>query len=843
MLDATLPMFVSWGGELEFVYNDACRAFLGNRHPEAFGARFPDIWADIWPDISPCIDQALSGKTCHLGDARFATLHRPQHEDIHYSFTCTPIRDDRGRVRGIYGTGIEVSEELKNLRHSQVNLRRLNDSLQRRMQERTAQLRESEAHVHAIFDTTYQYMGVLDLKGYVLDSNRAALNGIKSELKDVLGVPFWETPWISATPGLPDLVRDAVFAVAQGRTIRMTTEANLPIGTRFFNLSMRPLLDADGNVAAIAPEAIDVTAEKLAQEEVRASEERWKLALEAAGDGVWDWDMKTGEVTYSGDWLALLGYGPDAGIDSLEACMKLVHPADAQEFINALQACQHGTRETVAFECRLRRSNGTWRWILNRGAIVGWDANGRPSRLVGTSADISNRKRSEQQKLEQANCDVLTGLPNRRLFRDRLEREVRRSRRTGMPFALLFVDLDRFKEVNDLLGHDAGDILLKDAAERIANCVREADTVARLGGDEFTIILNQISDVQHVEKIAGKILNELTRPFQILTDVVHIAGSIGITLYPQDGLEPESLVRNADQAMYVSKKSGRNRYSFFTPVIQEAVWTRVKLISDLRQVLANADLELYFQPMVNLADGSITKAEALLRWNHPERGLILPDDFISLAEETGLINEIGNWVFMESAAWSKRWSERFDRRFQISINKSPVQFMDDAYTQAWPNHLEALGLDGSNISIEITEGVLLNASYQISTQLAWMQEAGMQVAIDDFGTGYSSMAYLKKFRVDYLKVDQSFVRDMSADDSSRTIAETIIVMARRLGLKTIAEGVETIEQQDWLRDAGCDFAQGFLYAKPLPAAEFEDLLRKEMAADGQRRLGANFSER
>lgn len=725
---------------------------------------------------------------------------------------------------GIYGTGMDISIEMENLRQSQFTLRRVNESLERRMQERTAQLRQSKAHVHAIFETTFQHMSVLDLEGRILDANRASLEGIACELQDVVGMRYWEAPWFARTPGVQELIRTKVWAAAAGETISLILALHLPVGSRIFKFTLRPLLDADGRVAAIAPEAMDITSEQQAQEEARTSEERWKLALEAIGDGVWDWNALTNEVDFSGDWKSLIGFGPLTIANTLEAWQSIIHPADVDGFNKALNACLEGRADTVHFECRVRRSDGVWKWILNRGAIVSWDAEGRPSRLVGTSSDVSERKQTELERLEHANSDALTGLPNRRLFRDRLTREVKQSQRSGLPFALFFVDLDRFKEVNDLLGHDSGDILLRAAAERICQCVRETDTVARLGGDEFTVILSQVTDIESVALVAGKILDELARPFRIRKEIVHISGSIGMTLCPQDGLEPEDLVRNADQAMYVSKKAGRNRYSFFTPVIQEAVWNRVKLISDLRQVLEKGELRLYFQPMVDLRTDEVVKAEALLRWHHPERGLVLPDHFVGLAEETGLINEIGHWVFTEAAAWSKRWSRQLGRQFQVSINRSPVQFVDDARTRSWPDHLRALDLAGGSISIEITEGVLLNASYQITSQLARLQEAGVQVAIDDFGTGYSSMAYLKKFDVDYLKVDQSFVRDMNADNSSRTIAETIIVMAQRLGLKTIAEGVETPEQRDWLRQAGCDFAQGYLYAPPLPPEHFEALL-------------------
>jgi diguanylate cyclase (GGDEF)-like protein/PAS domain S-box-containing protein len=450
---------------------------------------------------------------------------------------------------------------------------------------------------------------------------------------------------------------------------------------------------------------------------------------------------------------------------------------------------------------------------------------GHPEAIAGIARDITERKEEEDKFRRSANYDSLTNLPNRNFFRDRLEWEVRHSGRTGRPVALLFLDLDGFKAVNDRLGHDAGDQLLQQVALRISACVRCTDTVARLGGDEFTVIISEVNKTQHVEILAQEILEELARPFSILQTDVHISGSIGITLFPQDADTPENLVRNADQAMYVAKNAGRNRFSFFAIGMRDSAWARLKMIDELREALPQRQLSVYYQPIVDLSLKRIVKAEALLRWQHPQTGLLLPGEFIGLAEEIGLIGDIDDWVLGEAMVSAREWSTLVGAPFQISVNKSPLEFMSSASVASWDSHLEALGLAWNSISVEITEGVLLEDSPRVTERLKNLQKAGVQLSIDDFGSGYSSMTYLKKFDVDYLKIDQSFVQDTAMSRNSRIIAEAIIVMAHKLGLQVIAEGVETAEQSDWLQAAGCDYAQGYFFSEPVPVQQFENLLR------------------
>lgn len=514
--------------------------------------------------------------------------------------------------------------------------------------------------------------------------------------------------------------------------------------------------------------------------------------------------------------IELYNGGEDRLIGSAFADLELPLQGDFQEQLDLVIQTRAPLRGAVVIEDKAGRGHD-YEYIYT--PVI--NEEGRVEAVLGTARNITHHRESEARIWHHANYDPLTELPNRRLFLDRLEQQTKHSGRTKAPFALFFIDLDRFKEVNDLLGHDGGDLLLTQAAARIRSCVRQTDTVARLGGDEFTVILLDTDDLSQIQQIARDILAELAKPFPLGEELAHISGSIGITRYPDDGKTPRQLLKNADQAMYAAKKNGRGQFYCFAQVLKEAAADRAQMISDLGEALERRRLQLHYQPIVNMADGRISKAEALLRWSHPTKGLLLPAAFLELAEETGLINDIENWAFTEAAACSKRWNDVAGAHFQVSLNLSSVHFTHQAPKLPWSAHLKKIGLPGSGVTIEFTEKVFSHPEGGLAEKLARLEEAGIAVALDDFGTGHSSVACLKQFNISYLKIDPSFIR--GAGDS-RMIAQTIIGMAQNLGLKVIAEGVETQAQRDWLKEAGCDYAQGYFFSEPVSALDFKALL-------------------
>tara|TARA_R110002110_G_scaffold183565_2_gene390259 strand:+ start:18800 stop:21106 length:2307 start_codon:yes stop_codon:yes gene_type:complete len=435
------------------------------------------------------------------------------------------------------------------------------------------------------------------------------------------------------------------------------------------------------------------------------------------------------------------------------------------------------------------------------------------------------REKANKTIWQQANFDSLTNLPNRNLLHEHLTTAVDNAQREKKQLAIIMLDLDNFKDVNDSLGHSAGDILLIDSAKRIKKCLRKNDIVARLGGDEFIIVLVGTSTDTDVDNIGQKLLNTLAQPYIIEQKSVYCTASIGIALYPNDAMSIDALLRNADQAMYGAKARGRNSIHYFTENMRKNFLKRMEIIQDLRVAITEQQFHMVYQPIVNLTNNQISKAEALIRWQHPKKGLISPLDFIPVAEETGLIVEISEWVFKEVSQQVQQWRNSHCHNLMISINTSPVQYRNKGQQIiAWAGSLIERNIPPEAISIEITENLLMENQAEVVSALDNIRRQGLTVSIDDFGTGYCSFSYLKNFSIDYLKIDKSFVQNMSVDNKDVALCEAIIVMANKLNIKVIAEGIETEQQRELLTNAGCLLGQGYLLARPLSIADFEQRL-------------------
>ena len=472
-----------------------------------------------------------------------------------------------------------------------------------------------------------------------------------------------------------------------------------------------------------------------------------------------------------------------------------------------------------------RRKNGE---IYAERLVVNtfFDNDGQPRYRIGLFSDITKQKEANAFVWRQANYDFLTGLPNRTLFHSRVEQEMARCDATGKSMALVYLDIDDFKEVNDTLGHGVGDRLLEEVAKRFQACVRAGDTVARLGGDEFMFILGDLSDLELVDAICQKVMDRLCEPFLLEGESASISASMGMTFYPADARSLKELMQNADLAMYAAKERGKFQVARFQPSMQTRAVVRRELARDLALALDEEQFSLAYQPIVQLKTGRIVKVECLLRWQHPKNGSVSPGVFVPFAEDSGLINRIGEWVFRTATDQISVWRD-FCPELQASINVSPVQFAGNSLNPGdWLAHLAELGMQGDHIVVEITERLLMDANAEVSQKLIEFRDAGVQIALDDFGTGYSSMSYLKRFDIDYIKIDQSFVRNLGRNDDDLVLCEAMIGMAHRLGLQVVAEGVETRLQREMLLKAGCDYAQGYLFAPPLQAEDFEALLRE-----------------
>jgi len=574
------------------------------------------------------------------------------------------------------------------------------------------------------------------------------------------------------------------------------------------------------------------------KERLRESEERYALAVRGANDGLWDWDLASGEVYYSSRWLSMLGYGPAELGNGPSEWLDRIHPDDRENVMAALSAHQQGKTAHFESEHRVRHKGGNYIWVLCRGLAVN-DGAGRPARMAGSQTDITLRKLFEEQLRHQALHDSLTSLPNRALFLDRVEQALKISERNkDYHFAIMFLDLDRFKVLNDGLGHVVGDILLTMFAEKLQHVLRAVDTVcrhsgtlARFGGDEFVLLIDNISGVGDATLVASRIERVLEQPFEIEGHEVFTSASIGIALSGAGYTNAEELIRNADTAMYRAKARGKACFEIFDADMHSRAVHRLQLENDLRRAIERDEFRVFYQPIVCLKTGKIVAFESLVRWEHPERGMVPPVEFIPIAEETGMIVAIGEKVLRESCAQLKAWQQGLPayRELRISVNLSVKEFAKPNLIRGIMDALTEVNLDPRHLKLEITESALMESIEYVTRTLRQLREMAIELSIDDFGTGYSSLSYLHRFPMNNLKVDQAFIRDMMVSNESGQIVKTVILLAEALSMSTIAEGIETEEQAEALRALRCEMGQGYFFARPLPRDEATALLESDPA--------------
>ena len=695
-------------------------------------------------------------------------------------------------------------------------------------------LAESEHKFSSTFHRSPDAMSIVRLAdGVVVDVNERFTQLFQRRTEDIVGRAVMELQ-----PTL-DLDRLVPMAELASRDTEGAEFANVEVDLKIDDRTVPTLVSttiAEINGQPCAVSLIkDMSELERARRALEDSEARFRGAFEHAPIGMMLIDPERGRITQVNRVLCdLLGYDPQVLLKKRPA--SLLPSEDRAEHDYELAALQSGTETEISRETRYLRADGEAIWT-NRHVVLQRAPDGTPVHIIVQITDVTDLKNSREQMEKLAFYDTLTGLANRRLFTDRLEQAVRHAVRTGRPTALMYLDLDNFKRVNDSLGHEAGDELLRGVAGRLQQCVREEDTVGRFGGDEFTILLNQVRDSRAAGRVARKVLTALVEPIVIANHEFRVTTSIGVTLAPDDGIDPATLIKNADLAMYRAKERGRDNYQFFSEDMNTRAMDRLILENELRGALGGEEFELFYQPQVSVDEQKIAGMEALLRWRHPRRGLLATDNFIHVAEESGLIVPLGEWTIRKACEQIRILRNRTGSSVRIAVNISARQFSDPNLPDVIEQALRASALDPASLELEITETMLMHDIEEAIAMLERLHGIGVSLAVDDFGTGYSSLNYLKRLPIDRVKVDQSFVSDIPDSEDDVAITSAVIAMAHQLKLDVVAEGVETHAQLEFLAAANCELAQGFLFGEPLPFEEAKAIVGQYLFGTGGSETG------
>ena len=672
---------------------------------------------------------------------------------------------------------------------------------------------------------------VHDVDGRILHANRLACELTGRSLAHLRGTRSDGKAWqLLCADGSPMQAKQfPVNAVL--RTGRQLSQQVIGIRdaeadpVRWLICNAYPERDEQGVLRRVVVCFTDCTALKEAEQSLQKSEERLRLVLLGSTDAYWDYDLVEEKIHYSQRWWTMLGYQPDELGCHTDLWLELMHPDDRPELLRFWKDLLEGDRETYSVEWRLRHHDGHYVPVLSRGFVTR-DARGRALRVSGTNTDLTERKQAEQRIYELANFDHLTGLPNRRQLVEELDKALARSRRSGCFGAVIFLDLDNFKLLNDTMGHDFGDMLLRQVAERLRHTVRHCDQLARLGGDEFVLVLEDLAEesreaVSEAQHVVEKLQSSLAQPYYLDGRLFLSTPSMGVALFDGGATDLETILKQADLAMYRAKSEGRNTARFFDPGMQASAEHQAALEHALREGLSAHEFVLYCQPQFSSA-GRLVGAEVLVRWRRADGALLGPDDFIGVAESSGLILPLGQYVLDESCRALARW--RVDRtlgKLELAVNISAHQLHSADFTGRVAGALLATGAPPDKLCLELTESVLAHNVAEVIERMRALCKQGVHFSLDDFGTGYSSLAYLKRFPLSALKIDRSFVHDVHLDPDAAPIVEAIIALARKLKLDIVAEGVEHEAQRSFLVGGGCGTLQGYLLGRPVPIWEFE----------------------
>ena len=783
-------------------YKDAKGRYLGcNRAFEVFSNRKREEY------IGRTVLEVTTSESARTHDEIETVLLR-EHGSKTYELSITRTTDGR-RIDAIYNKATFVDADGKVAGLVGVAV----DITERKALERT--LSESNERLRSLIEGSPLAIIARDLAGMVSLWNPAAERLFGWRADEVVGKAHSIVP-----PDMRGEVNAMRQRVEQGMTFtfeetRRVRKDGVVIDVA---LSVGPTYDASQRIAGTMVLIADISRRKQAEWALRESEAQLRLAMDAANMASWYWDLNTNKLTFSDGFGPLFGLARGAFFPDFEAFVTAVHDDD-RALVQA--AIRQALKSDLHFEmeCRIIWPDQSIHWLAVRGQIAR-NAAMRAERIIGVANDITVRKHAEQHIAFLAHHDPLTGLPNRALLQDRIARAITFSHRNDTQIAVMFIDLDHFKTINDSLGHQLGDALLRMVAERILGCLRDLDTVARLGGDEFVVVIPELAQGNDVNTVAVKLLESLATHFHLQGHDLHISASVGISIYPADGTDAETLMRNADTAMYHAKARGRSQYQFFTSEMNVAAQQKMSLQMALHRSLQSHGFILHYQPVIHAAEQRLDGFEALLRWRGDDGALVPPGEFIAVAEDSGLIVAIGEWVIREACRTAAAW-HRDGHKFKIAINISAIQLQRKYFADFVKATVAETGADPTLIEFEITERVIIGAHEEVIEALRQLDLLGIHIAIDDFGTGYSGLSYLKQFSIDTVKIDQSFVRNLTIAADDAAIVRAIIAMSKSLGLNVVAEGVEHAAQSKMLTELGCDHLQGYYFSRPIPAEEVD----------------------